>query len=416
MAVLEVPRVGLEPTSPPQSKVCFSQLSYRGTAGAYAPPIEGHNNEMAQGAGTLLHTPLYDEHVRLGARMVPFAGWEMPVQYTGVIEEHNAVRGRAGMFDVSHMGRFEVQGSDAGRFLRYVCTWDMTRLAPGEGRYAAVCNERGGILDDVYVFCLAPERWLIVVNASNAPKMRAWMQQHIGQFEARLIDRHESTGMIAVQGPEALACLSELLGEAFVRSIKPRRCAETEWRGQTVFASRTGYTGEDGLELVVEAAAAPMLWKTLLESGVTPAGLGARDTLRLEAALLLYGNDMDEETNPYEVGLDWVVTFDDDADFLGRTALQQIEKAGVARTLVCLRALDRGVMRHGCPITRDGESVGVVTSGTFSPTLGVSIGMGFVPPSLSAEGTRLDVDVRGRVLPAEIVLRPFYKRPKSRKQ
>jgi aminomethyltransferase len=368
---------------------------------------------MSPSAGTLLHTPLYDEHVRLGARMVPFAGWELPVQYTGVIEEHNAVRGQAGMFDVSHMGRFEVLGADAGRFLRYICTWDMTRLAPGEGHYAASCNERGGILDDVYVFCLAPERWLIVVNASNAPKMKRWMEEQIAKFNPRLVDRHESTAMIAVQGPEALARLAELLGEEFVRAIKPRCCAETEWRGQTVFASRTGYTGEDGLELVVEAAAAAELWQALLDANVVPVGLGARDTLRLEAALLLYGNDMDEDTNPFEVGLDWVVTFDDDADFLGRTALQHIEKAGVERTLVCLRALDRGVMRHGCPIVSEGQGVGVVTSGTFSPTLGVSIGMAFVPPALAAAGTRLDVDVRGRVLPVEIVPRPFYKRPKS---
>jgi aminomethyltransferase len=364
---------------------------------------------MAHNAGTLLHTPLHGEHLALGARMVPFAGWEMPVQYTGVIEEHNAVRQRAGMFDVSHMGRYEVHGPDAARFLRYICTWDMTRLAPGEGHYAAACNEAGGILDDVYVFALDPERYLIVVNASNAPKMKAWMEQHIAAFDAKLIDRHESTAMIAVQGPEAI----ERMGGDFVRSIKPRRCAETAWRGQTLFASRTGYTGEDGLELVVEARAGPDLWRELIEAGVTPVGLGARDTLRLEAALLLYGNDMDEDTNPFEVNLDWVVTFDDDADFLGRAALQHIEKARVERTLVCIRALDRGVMRHGCAISHDGESVGVVTSGTFSPTLSVSIGMAFVPPALAAEGTRLDIDVRGRKLPAEVVPRPFYKRPKK---
>ena len=367
---------------------------------------------MSPNTGTLLHTPLYDEHVRLGARMVPFAGWEMPVQYTGVIEEHSAVRGRAGMFDVSHMGRYEVHGPDAGRFLRYICTWDMTRLAVGEGHYAASCNEAGGILDDVYVFCLAVERWLIVVNASNAPKMRRWMEEHVGKFDARLVDRHESTAMIAVQGPEALPRLSDLLGADFVRSIKPRRCAEVEWQGRTVFASRTGYTGEDGLELIAEANAAPALWQALLGLSVVPVGLGARDTLRLEAALLLYGNDMDEDTNPLEVGLDWVLTFEDEADFLGRKALQQIEKAGVGRTLVCLRALDRGVMRHGCPVLSGGDSVGVVTSGTFSPTLGVSIGMAFVPPAQAEIGTRFEIDVRGRVLPAEIVPRPFYKRPK----
>jgi aminomethyltransferase len=364
---------------------------------------------MTQDTETLLRTPLYGEHVALGARMVPFAGWEMPVQYTGVIEEHNAVRQGAGMFDVSHMGRFEVHGPDAGRFLRYICTWDMTRLAPGEGHYAAACNDAGGILDDVYVFCLDPLRYLIVVNASNAPKMKAWMQAHIGPFKAILDDCHSSTAMIAVQGPEAI----ERMAGEFVRSIKPRRCAETDWRVHRLFASRTGYTGEDGLEFVMEADTAADFWRELMESGITPCGLGARDTLRLEAALLLYGNDMDEATNPFEVGLDWVVSFEDGADFLGRRALEGIAEAGVERTLVCMKALDRGVMRHGFAISKDGAEGGTVTSGTFSPTLNVSIGMGFVPPAIAAVGTRLDVDVRGRVLPVQIVSRPFYKRPKK---
>jgi aminomethyltransferase len=368
---------------------------------------------MSQNTGTLLHTPLHGEHVALGARMVPFAGWEMPVQYTGVIEEHNAVRQRAGMFDVSHMGRFEVHGAAAARFLRYITTWDMTRLEPGEGHYAASCNEAGGILDDVYVFNLNAERYLIVVNASNAPKMKAWMEDHITRFDALLVDRHESTAMIAVQGPEALAKLDTILGTDFVRSLKPRRCGETEWRGQSVFASRTGYTGEDGLELVVEARGGADLWRALLEAGVVPAGLGARDTLRLEAALLLYGNDMDEETSPFEVGLDWVVTFEDEEDFVGRSALHHVKAAGTDRILVCIRALDRGVMRHGFEVRQDGLPVGVVTSGTFSPTLNLSIGMAFVPRLYAGMGTRLDVDVRGRTLPVEVVPRPFYKRPKK---
>jgi aminomethyltransferase len=342
--------------------------------------------------------------------MVPFAGWEMPVQYSGVMEEHKAVRQQAGMFDVSHMGRFEVLGRDGGRFLRHICTWDMTRLTPGQGHYAAACNEAGGILDDVYVFCLDPERYLIVVNASNAGKMWRWMNDHASGFEAQLANRHEATAMIAVQGPEAI----ERMGGDFVRAIKPRHCAETDWRGHRLFASRTGYTGEDGLELIIGAEAAVDLWRELLEEGVVPCGLGARDTLRLEAALLLYGNDMDEDTNPFEVGLEWVLSLDDDAVFLGREALERVASEGVKRELVCLRALDRGVMRQGCPILQDGGRVGVVTSGTFSPTLGISIGMGFVPPELSAEGTRLQVDVRGRTLPTEIVQRPFYKRPKKR--
>ncbi len=240
------------------------------------------NEEMAPDSetpvGTLRRTPLFAEHVRLGARMVPFAGWEMPVQYVGIVDEHTAVRSAAGMFDVSHMGRFEVHGAQAARFLRYVCTWDITRLAPGEGHYAAACREDGGILDDVYVFGLAPERYLIVVNASNADKMKRWMEQHIARFQARLVDRHASTAMIAVQGPQALDRLSEVIGGEFTRSLRPRRCGETEWRGRTLFASRTGYTGEDGLELVIDAEAAPDLWRALLDTGVQPCGLGARDT------------------------------------------------------------------------------------------------------------------------------------------
>ena len=363
-------------------------------------------------AGTLLRTALYDEHKRLGARMVPFAGYEMPVQYAGVIEEHNAVRQTAGMFDVSHMGRFEVQGADAGRFLRYVSTWDMTRLPPGEGHYSAACRDDGGILDDVYGFCLDPERYLVVVNASNAPKMKAWMTEHIEKWDARLVDRHASTAMIAVQGPEALARLRALIGDDFVASLKPRRCAETNWREHTLLASRTGYTGEDGLELVIDAEAGPDLWRALLDTGVQPAGLGARDTLRLEAALLLYGNDMDEATNPWEVALDWVVTLDDGADFIGRNSLVGLKDRGVSRELVCLKTDDRGIMRGHCDIFHQGEKVGTITSGGYSPTLGSSIGMGFVPPQLVAEGTDLTVDVRGKPLPVRVVPRPFYKRPR----
>jgi aminomethyltransferase len=363
--------------------------------------------------GTLRRTALYEEHKRLGARMVPFAGYEMPVQYTGVIEEHNAVRQRVGMFDVSHMGRFEVHGPDAGRFLRHISTWDMTRLAPGEGHYSAACRDDGGILDDIYVFCLEPERYLVVVNASNAPKMKKWMESHIEDCDSRLVDRHASTAMVAVQGPEALGRLREVIGGDFVDSLRPRRCSETDWRGQTLFASRTGYTGEDGLELVIDAEAGPELWQALLEAGVVPAGLGARDTLRLEAALLLYGNDMDEETNPWEVGLDWVVTLDDGADFIGRNSLVGLKERGLSRELVCFKASERGIMRSHCDIFRQGERVGTITSGGYSPTLGVSIGMGFVPPELATEGTELTADVRGKPLAIQVVPRPFYKRPKQ---
>jgi len=358
-------------------------------------------------------TCLYDEHLRLGARMVPFAGWEMPIQYSGIVEEHRVVREQAGMFDVSHMGRFEMQGLQAERFLRYVCTWDVARLMPGEGHYTAVCREDGGILDDVYVFCLAPERYLLVANAANAGKIRRWLQTHGGSFQVRLVDQHLSTAMIAVQGPQALERLGGVIGREFVGSLRPRRCGEAAWRGDTLFASRTGYTGEDGLELVVDATAGPGLWRALLEAGVQPCGLGARDTLRLEVALILYGNDMDESTNPWEVGLGWVVTLDDGAEFIGRQALLRLRETNPSRLLVCLRAQERGIMRSGCPILRSGREVGKVTSGGYSPTLAVSIGMGFVPPELAAEGTELGVDVRGRPLLVQVVPRPFYKAPKK---
>lgn len=373
---------------------------------------------MSEATGTLRRTCLYQEHVRLGGRMVPFAGWEMPVQYSGIVEEHHAVRRRCGMFDVSHMGRFQYHGRGAAALLRHVCAYDINALAPGEGHYTVVCREDGGILDDVYVFALPAEvedptgrRYLLVANASNAERIRDWVNERRGGFEARFQDRHAGTAMIAVQGPQAIDVLAGLLGEEAVRSVRPRRCALLDWRGETLFASRTGYTGEDGMELVVESAAGPALWRALLDAGVTPCGLGARDTLRLEAALLLYGNDIDESTNPYEVGLGWVVSLDDGADFIGREALLRIKDAGPRRELVCLRAQDRGIMRSGCPVLRSDEEVGKVTSGGYSPTLAVSIGMAFVPPELSEAGSELTVDVRGKPLPAQVVPRPFYKRP-----
>jgi aminomethyltransferase len=371
-------------------------------------------------AGTLRRTPLFDEHVRMGGRMVPFAGWEMPVQYSGIIEEHNAVRNAAGMFDVSHMGRFQYYGPDGVELLRRVCTYDVGLLAPGQGHYCAVCREDGGILDDVYVFSLPAEvedpvgrRYLLVANASNAERIRDWVAARKGDLNARFQDRHESTAMIAVQGPRAMGVLAGLLGEEAIRSLKPRRCGLFYWQGEEVFGSRTGYTGEDGMELVIEASMGPVLWRALLDAGVAPCGLGARDTLRLEAALLLYGNDMDETVNPFEAGLAWTLTLDDGAEFVGREALLRARDAKLARMLVCLKAEQRGVMRPGHAILRSGQQVGKVTSGGHSPTLGVSIGMGFVPPEMAEEGTELTVDVRGKPLPVRVAPRPFYKRPRK---
>jgi aminomethyltransferase len=312
------------------------------------------------------------------------------------------------------MGRFELRGPKAAAFLRYICTYDMTRLSPGEGHYAAMCRPGGGIMDDVYVYCLATDRYILVVNAANVDKMRGWLGEQHSRFAAEIVDIHTSTCMIAVQGPQALERLTEVLEPEFVRSLRPRACAETDWQGTLLFASRTGYTGEDGLELVTRAEAGPKLWRALLDARITPCGLGARDTLRLEAALLLYGNDIDETVNPLEVGLGWVVTLDDGADFIGREALLRARDSEPKRVLVCLKAEEKGVMRAGCPILLSGQEVGRVTSGGHSPTLGVSIGMGFLPPQMAAEGTEFTVDVRGRPLSARVVPRPFYKRPKAK--
>jgi aminomethyltransferase len=364
-------------------------------------------------SSALRRTPLHPEHIALGARMVPFAGWEMPLQFAGIVEEHHAVRRRAGLFDISHMGRLTVEGPDAAAFLRGICTYDVTRIAVGEGHYALICRDDGGILDDIYVFRPAQERFLVVVNAANAQPVREWARARLpGGSRTTLTDRQAETTMLALQGPEAPSHL-EALAPGVGQRLPPRRCTEIEIQGAPAFISRTGYTGEDGFEIVVPAAAGPALWRRLLERGVQPCGLGARDTLRLEAALALYGDDIDESTNPFEAGLGWTVTFDDGADFVGRAALLRLHEAGVSRQLACIRALERGVMRAGCPILHGGRPVGRLTSGGFSPTLGVSIGLGYLPPELAAPGTELDVDVRGRPLRAQAVSRPFYKRSKA---
>jgi aminomethyltransferase len=373
---------------------------------------------VTAGSSQLRHTPLRDEHLALGARMVPFAGWEMPLQFAGIVEEHHRVRRRAGLFDISHMGRLSVEGPDAAVFLRGLCTYDVTRIGVGGGHYALVCRDDGGILDDIYVFRPAEERFLVVVNAANAGRIGEWARARLpGGSRATLTDRQAETAMLALQGPEAPSHL-EALAPA-VAGVAARRCAEFEIAGTTAFVSRTGYTGEDGFEIIVPAADGPALWRRLLErptgarlGGVQPCGLGARDSLRLEAALMLYGNDIDESTNPVEAGLGWTVTLDNGADFVGREALVRAQKAGPSRQLACLKALDRGVMRAGCPVLHDGRPVGRLTSGGFSPTLGVSIGMGYLPLETASPGTELDVDVRGKPLRVQVVPRPFYRRGK----
>ena len=364
-------------------------------------------------AGTLRRTALYDQHLALGGRMVSFVGWEMPIQYKGIVEEHHAVRQRVGLFDVSHMGRLEVTGPDAASFLRNLVTYDVAGLEVGKGHYALVCQEDGGILDDVYVFRLADERFLMVVNSANADGIRDWAQRHLApSLQTTVEDRQAETVMLALQGPDAHRYLARLV-PPLAEGLRPRGCAEVSLAGVTVFFSRTGYTGEDGVEIILPSAAGVILWKWFVEHGVQPCGLGSRDSLRLEAALPLYGNDIDTATNPFEAGLGWVVTLDDGADFIGREALLRIREAGVQRHLACLKTQERGVIRPGHAILHSGRRVSELTSGGFSPTLGVSIGMAYLPAELTSVGTELQVDVRGRPLRAQVVQRPFYKRPKT---
>jgi aminomethyltransferase len=353
----------------------------------------------------LRKTPLFDLHERQGARIVPFAGWAMPVQYTGIVEEHRAVRERAGVFDVSHMGRLFVVGDAAGRSLRRALTFDVTSIAEGRGHYTLLCNDAGGIVDDPYVYRIDATRYLAVGNAANADRDRAIIESHL-EPGVEALDRQEQTVMLAVQGPAAGGYIARVLGPE-VAALPRRACTELPFLQYKLFVSRTGYTGEDGFELVTSPEAGRALWRQIVAEGVTPCGLGARDTLRLEAALALWGNDIDESTSPYEAGLGWVVTLDDGAAFTGRDALARIKASGVSRKLTCLRATGRGVVRDGCPLQYRGERVATVTSGGFSPTLGSSIAMAYLPQELSSYGKEIHADVRGRMVPMTVVRRPF---------
>ncbi|MCI0855587.1 MAG: glycine cleavage system aminomethyltransferase GcvT [Chloroflexi bacterium] len=351
-------------------------------------------------------------HREFGARFAPFAGWQMPLQFSGIIDEHNAVRSRAGVFDVSHMGRVYVTGPGAASSLRSALTYKVDQLVNGEAHYALLCDEDGAILDDLFVYRLGDERFLVVNNAANADVGRERIEAALGS-DASLDDRQAMTVMFAFQGPDARDILAGILGSREVLDIKPRRCGEFEYNGSTLFAARTGYTGEDGFELVLPNEAAPQLLRQLVDAGVTPCGLGARDTLRLEAALPLYGADIDVTTTPWEAGIGFAVTLDDETEFAGRAALSASKEAGVDRKLACLKATGRGIMRAHCPVLHGGQTRASMSSGGFSPVLGISIGMAYLPIGVADVGTELEVDVRGKHLNATVVQRPFYRRKKA---
>jgi len=351
-------------------------------------------------------------HEQLGARFAPFAGWSMPVQYAGIVEEHMSVRERAGVFDVSHMGRLYVSGPGAASTLRRAVTYKVDDLEPGEAHYALMCDEHGAILDDIFVYRLEAERYLVINNAANVDAGREQVQRAI-EGDVAIDDQQGETAILATQGPQAREMVARVTGLNALLGLRPRQCVEVDYRGQKLFAARTGYTGEDGFELVVAYHVAEDLLPALIEAGVAPCGLGARDTLRLEAALPLYGNDIETTTTPWEAGLGFAVTLDDGKDFLGKAALVSSKEAPFDRTLTCIQATERGIMRHGCPVLHGGEAVASMTSGSYSPLLSASIGMAYLPVELAQPGTELQVDVRGKHLNATVVPRPFYRRKKD---
>jgi len=355
-------------------------------------------------ADTLRRTPLFERHERAGARLVPFAGWEMPVQYEGIRQEHVAVRTGAGVFDVSHMGEIETGGPQAEALLQRVLSNDVARIAERGAQYSVLCREDGGVLDDLFTYRLGADRFLTVTNASNHEKDLAWFRDHAGDFDVEVADAHERWAMLAVQGPEARAAVERIAdGELPARM----RTAEVRVAGADCLVCGTGYTGEDGVEILAPPDGAGAVWDALMEQGVTPAGLGARDTLRLEVCFHLYGNDLSEDRNPIEAGLAWCCKLD--TGFIGADALRGLEPSDA---LVPFAFTGPGIPRQDNPVhTEHGD--GVVTSGSLSPCLDVGIGMAYVPVAAAAPGTTLEVDVRGKPRAAEVREKPLYRKETS---
>ncbi len=364
---------------------------------------------LIQSVGALKRTPLYDLHVKAGAKMVPFGGWEMPVQYTGIIEEHRSVRRSVGLFDISHMGEFEIAGPEALAVVQRLCSNDAAALAVGQVQYSLLCYPEGGIVDDLTLYRLAEDRFMLTVNAANIDKDWRWVTEH-GAGRAEWTNVSVETALLAVQGPKAEA-LVERLADTDVTRVLYYHFTRGAVAGVPALISRTGYTGEDGFELYVPAARAEPLWNALMEagrdSGIHPIGLGARDTLRLEMKFALYGNDIDETTNPIEAGLGWVVK-PAKGDFIGRAAIEACRERSLSRKLVGFEMAERAIPRHGYRILKGERPVGVVTSGSFGPSVERGIGMGYVPPDLAAVDSALEVEIRSRSEPARVARTPFY--------
>ncbi|MEG4507191.1 glycine cleavage system aminomethyltransferase GcvT [Microcoleus sp. F6_B4] len=364
----------------------------------------------------LARTPLYDLSLELKARMVPFSGWEMAVQYAGISSEHQAVRQQAGMFDISHMGKFGLRGKQVREKFQPLVPSDLSRLQPGQAQYTVLLNAKGCILDDIIFYCQEPdattseERAVIIVNAATRIRDKAWIGAHLELSGVSFADISTNKVLIAIQGPEAVSFLQPFV-EDNLAPIKAFCHLETNLLGQPSFIARTGYTGEDGFEIMVDAEVGKELWQKLLTAGVVPCGLGARDTLRLEAAMALYGQDIDYHTTPLEAGLGWVVHLDTKGDFIGREVLEQQKSNGVSKRLVGLEMQGRHIARHGYPVIFEGETVGEVTSGTLSPTLNRAVALAVVPAKLAKIGQHLEVEIRGKNYQASVVKKPFYRSP-----
>jgi len=354
-------------------------------------------------AGTLKRTPLYEAHVEAGAKLVPFAGWEMPVQYDGIKEEHLRVRNSCGVFDVSHMGEIETEGPQAVELLQRLLSNDVSKIQLGGAQYSCLCREDGGVLDDLFTYRLGEDRYLTVTNAANHERDLEWFEAHAVEFEAEVHDRIDAYAMLAVQGPEARQIVQRITdGELPARF----RTAELPVAGAPTLVCGTGYTGEDGVELLMAPEDAITVWDAVVGGGARPTGLGARDTLRLEVNYCLYGNDLTEERTPIEAGLGWCVK--EDTGFTGSEACRRVREQGPDQVLEPFVITGAGIPRQGNPIVFGDDQVGEVTSGTLSPCLEVGIGMGYVRKDLAAPGTEIEIDVRGKRRPAEIREGPLY--------
>lgn len=371
---------------------------------------------MVSNQDALKKTPLYETHRRHGAKMVSFAGWLMPAQYSGILDEHRTVRAAAGLFDVSHMGEIWIEGAGALETVQRLITNDAARLSVNQALYSPMCYPDGGVVDDLLVYRTASDRYLLVVNAANRERDLAWITEHAG-WTARITDRSDETALVALQGPASPEILRSRT-DAPLEQLRYLWCMEGQVSGFDCLISRTGYTGEDGFEIFTAPEAAPALWESLLEagrnSGLKPAGLGARDTLRFEAGLPLYGQELSPEITPLEADLAPFVKLEK-GEFLGREALLRQHEQGPARRLVGFEVLDRGIPRSGYPLkNQDGERIGWVSSGTFAPTLEKNLGLGFVASEYAALGTDIFVEIRGRQLRARVVPRRFYRRETRR--